>query len=224
MFHVKHLLLVLLLLPLISVAQHMGSTVLAVKGLPAMPTRDRTVDGYMDKFTETQTLTNIQKDWFYWTNYSRINPKRFWDSVIVPLIKIYPNLKNSYTNSLRKDLYNAQSLPLMQPNLSLIKVAQNHAQALADKKALPSHTSPSGVTFQQRMQSIGVKLCAGENISFGPGSVPLMLALLYIDEGVPDLGHRKNLLSPSYIEMGIGVGAYSDDRYMIIQDFACKQK
>ncbi len=69
-----------------------------------------------------------------------------------------------------------------------------------------------------------VKRCAGENISFGPDNAVLMLVLLYIDEGVPDLGHRKTLLNPSFVEMGIGVGAYPDNKVMVVQDFACDQK
>jgi uncharacterized protein YkwD len=46
---------------------------------------------------------------------------------------------------------------------------------------------------------------------------------LYVDEGVPDLGHRKTLLNPSFVEMGIGVGHYPENKVMVVQDFACDQ-
>jgi hypothetical protein len=224
MFHVKHFLLLFLFLPLVAISQHMGSTTLIVKELPRVPIKDVVVDSYLNQFAEASGLTGQQKEWFYWTNYSRSNPRRFWDSVVAPLIATYPNLKNDYSNSLKNDLYNVAPLPLLKPNINLIKIAQKQAKELAEKEARPSHTSPAGVSFSERMKAIGVKKCAGENISFGPGSVPLMLTLLYIDEGVPDLGHRKTLLSPSFVEMGIGIGNYSGDRYMVIQDFACSQQ
>jgi len=224
MFHVKQLLVLLLFLPAVVFSQHMGSTTLVVKELPSLPAKEGSIDGYIDQFPEAGALNSLQREWFYWTNYSRNNPRKFWDSVVAPLLKTYPNLRNSYSNSLKNDLYETNPLPLLKPNLNLVKVAQNHANDLRDKKALPSHTSPSGVSFQDRMKFIPIKACAGENISFGSGNIPLMLTLLYIDEGVPGLGHRKSLLSSLYVEMGVGVSAYPDGSHMVIQDFACNQK
>ncbi|MCW3113261.1 MAG: allergen family protein [Segetibacter sp.] len=222
MFHVKPFLILLLLLPLVSISQHMGSTRLEIRDLPPPPKRDSQVDEFMSQFASS--LNSTQKEWFYWTNYSRSNPRRFWDSVVSPILKVYPGFRNSYTNSLKVDLYRTGPLPLLQPNRDLAKTAQSLAGGLAEKRAKPSHTSPSGSTFEDRMTSISVKKCAGENISFGPPNAILMLVLLYIDEGVPELGHRKSLLNPSFVEMGVGVGAYPGDKYMVVQDFACSQK
>lgn len=222
MFHVKPILLALLLFPLLSYSQHMGSTKLEIKDLPLPPSRDYSVDVYVNQFSTS--LNSTQKEWFYWTNYSRSNPKRFWDSVVAPILNVYPSFRNSYTNSLKEDLYKASSLPFVKPNDDLAKIANSLANSLAKKKAKPSHTSPSGETFEDRMKSISVKKCAGENISFGPPNTVLMLVLLYIDEGVPDFGHRRTLLNPSFVEMGVGIGAYPQNRYMVVQDFACDQK
>jgi len=222
MFHVKLFLLIFLLFPFLLKAQHMGSTRLEIKELPAPPAKETQIEEYVSQFSAS--LTPTQKEWFYWTNYSRSNPKRFWDSVVAPILKIYPSFRNSYTISLKEDLYKASPLPFVKHNEELAKVAQSLAGGLAEKKASPSHTSPSGVTFEDRMQSISIKKCAGENISFGPPNAVLMLVLLYIDEGVPDLGHRRTLLNPSFVEMGVGVGAYPQNKFMVVQDFACNQK
>lgn len=223
MFHVKRLILFLVFLPFVSCAQHMGTSSIEVKAFPPAPAKDESVQAYLSQFPETKTLSEREKDWFYWTNYSRVNPKRFWDSAVTPILKTFPNLKNSFTQSLQRDLYKSASLPMVKPNRSLARVAQQLASDLAAKKSNPSHTSPSGSTFEDRMQSIAVKKCAGENISFGPDNTLMMLVLLYIDEGVPDLGHRKTLLDPAFVEMGVGVGAYPDKKFMIVQDFACNQ-
>jgi hypothetical protein len=222
MFHVKLLLPLLLLIPFLSFAQHTGTTKLEIRELPAPPAADVRVQDYVDQFPSGLNAT--QKEWFYWTNYSRINPRRFWDSVVAPILKVYPAFRNSYTSSLKEDLYKCSPLPLVKPNADLAKAAQILASGLASKEAGPSHTSPSGATFEDRMKSISVKRCAGENISFGPPNTILMLVLLYVDEGVPDLGHRKTLLNPAFVEMGIGLSSYPGNRFMVVQDFACDQK
>jgi hypothetical protein len=223
MFHVKHVLF-FLFVPFLSFAQHLGSTTLEVKDLPEPPKKDAYLQQYLQQFPEYSQLNTVERDWFYWTNYSRSSPKRFWDSVVAPILDVYPNFRNAYTLSLKRDLYNSASLPLVKPNSSLAKIANSLAQELAARKGGPSHTSPSGATFEDRMHSVSIKKCAGENISFGPPNPVLMLVLLYIDEGVPDLGHRKTLLSPAFVEMGLGIGSYPDNKYMVVQDFACDQK
>lgn len=222
MFHVKPFLFLFLLFPFFVSAQHTGTTRLEVKDLPVPAGRDAQVVEFMTRYSHS--LSQVEREWFYWTNYSRKSPKRFWDTVVAPILNIYPNFRNSYTNSLKEDLYKCSPLPFVKPNEGLARAAQSLASGLASRKANPSHTSPAGETFEDRMKSISVKLCAGENISFGPPNPVLMLVLLYIDEGVPDLGHRKTLLNPSFVEMGIGTGAYPENKMMVVQDFACDQK
>lgn len=222
MFHVK--LFLLLLLPTTLFSQHVGSTLIESKELPSLPPKVDSIESYINKFSSSSALTSTEREWFYWTNYSRSNPRRFWDSVVSLIIKSFPTLKNSYSASLQKDLYNSTSLPLLKPNKNLATVSKAFAKEMAASNALPSHTSPSGLTFSNRMAVAGIKTCAGENISFGPSNPLMMLVLLYIDQGVPELGHRKTLLNPAYTEMGIGISSYPDHSVMVIQDFSCDQK
>jgi len=224
MFHVKRFLLIVFLIPTLTHAQHFGATTLTTKPLPNLPARSDSIDKFLKSNPTYHLLNPVGKDWFYWTNYSRNNPKRFWDSIVSPILKVYPNLKNSYTSSLEKDLTTSPPLPLLSPNESLISTSESLAKELAESNSSPSHTSPSGIAFPERMKSKGIKNCAGENISYGPPNPVLMLVLLYIDQGVPQLGHRKSLLNPSFVEMGIGDAVYKNNNTIIIQDFACKQQ
>ena len=219
----KPILVVLLILPLFSISQTIGNTTLPIKDFPSPPLRDNAVNVFMAQFPGYQSLAKEKKDWFYWTNYSRINPKRFYDSVVEPILTAFPTLKNANSVSLKRDLYKISTLPLLHPNDNLNKVAQQFAGEMADKNASPSHTSPTGSTFPSRMESIKIRQCAGENISWGKDNTVLMLVLLYIDQGVADLGHRQSLLNASFTEMGIGYGRYKDGKYIVIQDFACNQ-
>ncbi len=222
MFHVKSFIVLILLLPFVSYSQHVGTSRLEIKELPAPPPRDSAVDNDINR--SNKSLSATEKEWFYWTNYSRRSPRRFWDSVIMPILNIHPEFRNSYMISLKEDLYNSPPLPLVRPNERLANVATQLAKGLAAGKAGPSHTDPSGVTFETRMRSINIKTCAGENISFGPPNTLLMLVLLYIDEGVADLGHRRTLLNPLFVEMGVGASTYANGNAMVVTDFACNQE
>ncbi len=223
MFHVKQLLF-LFFIPLLSFSQHFGNTTLPVKAMPVLPPKDVSILRFLESYSEYNALNLIQKDWFYWTNYSRINPKPFWDSVVSPILTDYPTLKSTFTASLKTELYNTSPLPIVKPNISLLKISQAFATEMSSQNASPSHTSPSGATFSERMKASLIIKCAGENLSFGPSNPVLMLVLLYIDEGVPSLGHRHTLLNPAFVEMGIGISKYSNNNSIIIQDFACNQK
>ncbi len=219
----KHFLLLSFLFPATLCAQHSGSIKMDIRPFPALPARDYKVEQFMKSYSNNPSLTSYQTEWFYWTNYSRSNPKRFWDSVVAPFIKVYPEVQSQYTTSLKKDLYSINALPFLKPNTALLNIAQDHANSLASKKASPSHTSPNGSTFQARVQKANIQRCAGENISFGPQNAVLALVLLYIDQGVPDVGHRLALLSPSFTEMGIGISTYPNNYLMVVQDFSCNQ-
>ncbi len=223
MFHVKQLLLIALFFPCFALAQTMGNTILPDEDFPALPDKDEKVEAFISQLPEIKSMSKLNQEWFYWTNYSRINPRRFYDSVVEPLLKALPTLKTANSRSLKSELYKSAALPFLKPNKDLEMVAQQFVDEMSSKNALPSHNSPSGATFQSRMQSINIKYCAGENISWGKPNTVLMLVLLYIDEGVLELGHRKSLLNPSFTEMGIGYNTYPDGKYMVVQDFACDQ-
>lgn len=225
MFHVKQFLVVVVLLPFFCFSQHFGSTTLMVKPLPKLPLKSNEILEYLKGKQEYDVLDSSQKEWFYWTNYSRSNPRQFWDSVVNPLMMTYPDLRNSYTNSLKKDLFASAPLPFVKPSKSLLMTSLRLAKELSANNASPSHTSPSGISFPDRMKAEGISKCAGENISFGPSNPLLMLVLLYIDEGVVDLGHRKTLLNPAFVEMGVGISKYANTKNsIVIQDFACSQE
>lgn len=222
-FHVKHMLLFILFVPFSIFAQKMATTTLEIKPNPILPSKDCAIDSFLHQFEETKELDAEQKEWFYWINYSRKNPISFWDSVVNPFLQIYPSLKTSNSASLKEELYKTSNLALLKPSLILLKTAKEHAVSSASKKIQPSHISYNGSSFQDRMSKADIKYCAGENITFGASNTPFALVLLYIDEGISDLGHRKTLLDPAFVDMGIGVGHYPNNLVFIVQDFACKQ-
>jgi uncharacterized protein YkwD len=73
------------------------------------------------------------------------------------------------------------------------------------------------------MKRAGIHTCASENISIGYQEVLMSVVLLYLDIGLPEMGHRKTLLNPTLTEIGIGCTNYGKDQVFIVEDFACTQ-
>lgn len=193
------------------------------KAVPEPFSRDSTVDQWNLLQKDYSQLTIQAKQVFYWVNYCRNNPVKFWDSVVVPILKVFPSLNGSESASLRADLIKTWGQPMFRLNSSLIKTAQEHAVDITAKKALPSHLSTNGEGFDVRIKRAGIKYCAAENISLSNQSILLSVVLLYLDIGLPELGHRKSLLSADLREIGIGAARYGEDQYFLVQDLACAQ-
>src|SRR6202012_2651316 len=154
-------------------------------------------------------------------NFTRNNPKGFWDSVVSPILQTFHTLKSSYTESLKRDLYSQPQLPLLTLNPKLMSTALNHSKDISIHQAQPGHISTDGRTFTDRIKAAGIKYCGGENVSFGAVDPLLSLVLLYIDYGIPTLGHRRALLNPDYVVTGIGVTNYdTPGNLFIVQDFS----
>jgi len=168
-------------------------------------------------------LSHPEREFYYWVNYSRLNPKLFFDSVVRPIVTIYPQLKGDNLESLEKDIAKMQSLPLLTLNGSLTQMAKTHAIDIVSHEATPSHNSTNGQTFSERFKAHKFQKCGGENVSFGGNDPIFLLVLLYLDINVPELGHRKALLNSAYTETGIGAAFYKNGNIFIVEDFSCVQ-
>ncbi len=221
-FHVKHFLSLFIFFPIVCLSQHFSTTTFESKPFPKLPERDENILSLIQSNQSFVNLNEEKKDWFYWTSIIRLKPKFFYDSIVQPILNTYPTIQSDYSKSLKRDLYNTQPLSVLIPSIKLIEVSQNHANDLLRHKKSPSHNSTNGQSFQQRMIKYEVNRCAAENISYGPSNTIMALVLLLIDEGLPDLGHRKNLLSSEYSEMGIGISEYPGN--LILVEQCCHKK
>ncbi|HEX8331404.1 MAG TPA: hypothetical protein VF622_02210, partial [Segetibacter sp.] len=136
----KHIVVLLVLLPFASTAQKSNRINIQVREFPALPPRNAEVSKFVASFPEIRSLGSSIAEWYYWTNYSRQSPKAFWDSVVAPILQVYPQFNTSYAASLKKELYKNQKLPMLKPNQTLIRLAQSHANDLSKSGNL-SHSS-----------------------------------------------------------------------------------
>lgn len=166
-------------------------------------------------------LNSQEKEVYYYTNVARFNPTYFWDSIVNPILITFPNLKGKNANSLRADLQNTASLPLLKLQPKLNSTARAHAKDMASAKGdYFSHNSTNGQSFFDRMNKAKINAYTAENISMGQQAIVLSVVLLYLDIDVPDLGHRKTLLEAKYTQIGIGVSFKTKDQFYIVQDFS----
>jgi hypothetical protein len=216
------LFILLLLLPFAAFSQSVVT--LEQKEIRFNLSRDAEVDQWNSSFASFVKLSKQEKEIIYWTNYSRKDPKRFWDSVMVPVLAAFPQLRGKFASSLKADLSNSSRLPMFALNDTLILSARGHALDIGLKTANVSHTSTDGTTFSNRLQKAGIRNCGSENMSLGNGDVLMSLAMLYLDYGLENLGHRRTLLNPEYIYMGVGATSYGREQLFYVQDFACNQQ
>ena len=193
------------------------------KKIPEPKNVDSIVFNFQIKQPGYKNLTNEEKKFYYWVNYSRNNPRRFYDSVVIPIVKIYPELEGDNLLSLKRDLFNIYNLPFLKLNTQLIMMAKSHSNDITSHNSVPSHNSTNGDSFIERFKKFNLKTCGGENICNGINEPLFLMVLLYLDIDLPELGHRKALLNPGFVETGIGESFYKNGNIFIVEDFACLQ-
>jgi len=91
-------------------------------------------------------------------------------------------------------------LILLKENTKASEVARYKCQDMINKNYF-SHTSPTYGSPFQMMESFGLRFsAAGENIAKGQQSAEQVM-----NAWMNSPGHRSNILSPSYLEIGVGV-------------------
>ncbi|HEX4957555.1 MAG TPA: CAP domain-containing protein [Lacibacter sp.] len=160
---------------------------------------------------------------FYWTNVMRKNPLLFYNDVVKEFIRQFPEANKPELKSLERDIQKIKApLPFLLPDANLVQMSWAHAQDLAKRNGIISHKSSSGKDFIQRLKETGTFRCGAENIFIGnPNPLEALITLL-IDYGVPDKGHRVNLLDPTFERMGVGFSSLGGKKLVLVQVFTCK--
>jgi uncharacterized protein YkwD len=103
----------------------------------------------------------------------------------------------------------SHGLPAVTPNGDLHQAALSHSNEMVNQGYF-EHTSPSGVTFMDRIESTGYMNGArtwtvGENLVWGTGPLSTPQALVTAWMNSPP--HRENLLRPNFRELGVAAVA-----------------
>lgn len=113
-----------------------------------------------------------------------------------------------WTNVFRSE----HGIPPLAADVGLNAFAQRYAEQMADENFI-SHTSPTGLTFEQRVKQADLQGDFGENLSYASD---LHLALA----GLKNSGsHRKSMLQRKWTKVGIGIAQNEKGEYYVVQIF-----
>ena len=220
MFHVKHIFLLVFAIPSLLMAQ--GNFTLNDIPFEVKVSRDQVVQAHVDKELSKAGLSSEEKEFFYWVNYMRTNPPRFYTECVIPFLKQFPEANGKEAKSLEKDLLASAKLSLLSFSLAASDAAKLHCADLALKQNGIGHNSSDGKNFSTRMRLAGITKCAAENIYTGKNEPLLSLIMLLLDLGLEVPGHRKNLLTPWFGQMGVSIQTHrSMNRVVLVQVFSC---
>lgn len=156
-------------------------------------------------------MTAEERKTIYVLNLARINPQLFATTVL----KSYPdktdwnvNRNTTYYKSLANTMSNAQPMSLLYPDSLAYVSAYCHAVS----------TGKNGsVTHDRTEQCKKVQQFNGECCQYGNDEALEILMSLLIDEGIPNLGHRKILLG-SYQAIGVSIQPHIQYKYTAVLD------
>lgn len=157
-------------------------------------------------------------------NEMRSDPRAFYEKHVRSYIKEKQSrFTGQYTRSLKKDMLSSPALPPFSNSSALEKAAHLQAQYLARFKGQRLTHDQGNIDFAERMKNAGLH-CLAENLytADNPEALDVLIDLL-IDQHVPSLGHRKNLLNPQFTHIGIVNTTPRGGRTIVVMDFGCKQ-
>lgn len=158
--------------------------------------------------------TEAERDLFYLVNYCRTQPKEFLEKIALPYIEAN-DLKNvNEAKSLIRTLGKQKPLNPLEFSVDLYKMASEYAQEMGNK----GFTGHRNVTTRFKKNEVKYAY-TGENCSYGYNSPLDIIMQLLIDKGVPDLGHRKNILSKDFKKIGISIQPHKKNEWTCVMDF-----
>ncbi|MBV7275338.1 SafA/ExsA family spore coat assembly protein [Clostridium sp. PL3] len=123
--------------------------------------------------------------------------------ITVPNIQDVKNAENKVVTLVNAERAKA-GLPPLKANWQLSRIARYKSQDMIDKGYF-SHTSPTYGSPFTMIQSFGINFsAAGENIAMGQ-QTPEQVMTAWMNSP----GHRSNILSPAYSEIGVGLAKNS---------------
>jgi uncharacterized protein YkwD len=161
-------------------------------------------------------LTEEEKDVIFLTNLVRLDGALFANTFLLQNRTNDPS--NYYVSSLYSTLPSIKNLSMLAPNKCCFSLAESHANDMG-QTGYVGHTSSDGTSFYTRMSHCSDKY-VGENCSYGKNSAIGIVLQLLIDEDVPSLGHRENILNREFNSVGVAIRPHTRYGYNCVMDFS----
>lgn len=164
--------------------------------------------------TDADYLSEDEKMVILYTNLARLDGALFAETFLAEYIRLKDLDPSGFVQSLYEDLYKVKNLPVLIPERDLYRGARDHA-TWSGKKGYEGHKR-----FKSRFDPLMKKYTeVGENIYYGQYTPIEIVIQLLIDEGIPDLGHRINLLNPRFNSIGVSIKPHKEYEYNCVMAF-----
>ncbi len=186
----------------------------------------------------TSYLDELESEVIHELNKVRSNPKRYAEEYLEELTGAFSGKLYSYPG--QETLKSNEGVA---PLIECIKVLKSTEPMLAlqpakgltlatedllkdqEKNGGIGHITRNGQTPQRRIEKYGEwDICSAEDITYGSFEARQIVISLLIDDGVPDRGHRKNILNPCFHFAGVAFGGHPTYQSMCVIDYAGEYK
>jgi uncharacterized protein YkwD len=120
----------------------------------------------------------------------------------------------SAVNSCITALNRSSNVGILTPEKGLSSAAKDHA-ADQSKTGQTGHNGSDKSTPEIRMKRYGVfggSWTYGENIAYGDTTGREIICSLLIDDGIPNRGHRTNIMNKAFTQTGAAYGTHAQYR------------
>jgi uncharacterized protein YkwD len=116
-------------------------------------------------------------------------------------------------------LNRASSVGVLAPERGLSLAAKDHVTDQS-RTGQTGHNGSDKSTPVSRAGRYGKGQYIGENIAYGETTGREIVCGLLIDDGVPNRGHRTNIMNRAYTQTGVGMDTHSQYRNMCVIVYA----
>lgn len=166
--------------------------------------------------SDANYLSDLEKNMILAHNLIRFDPPKYAQLYVAEYKEYFKGLEFHYPGSeviiltregvrpvreLYNELRKAKPLPLIVPSEKLSRAARSHARYQSRTGEL-GHDGQGGMRARIEREGTWQRLI-GENIAYGSSSSHDAILGLMIDDGVPNRGHRINILTEAFRVAGV---------------------
>lgn len=179
-------------------------------------------------------LSSEEKNIIFYMNLARMDGSRFFNTFFQDFVdahnqkmKRYSNYKelrvnryDAYYRGLEQDLRRAKNLGLLYPDETLTYVSNQHGSDM-NRHDMIGHVSSDGRTMVNRIEKYYKNRGMAENLAFGFSGGLDIISMLLLDTGIPDVGHRRNILNTTLglNLVGVSIQPHPHYKYSATIDF-----
>lgn len=155
-------------------------------------------------------MTEQERDVLLYMNLARMYPQKYARVEVEPY-----NSSSSYKTSLLAELRNRRPVGPLNPDKNMFQYAQCWA----------AESGRLGLEGHNRVNCAQMQFCSAECCAYdGKGNGRNYVLILLIDNVVPSLGHRKNILNSEYDKAGASIQPHARYGYCCVIDYGCASK